>query len=345
MEVTLAVTSSLLLLYSSPEHTLLLPPSTAHRPEAAPANDTAPWRQDRRYMLPLILQLFIKNLHVMNQVKLLQTYPQNHWCGHFGRSWREWWVRPYCWERLGKILRSSSFPPASDWAGWENYRRPWREGADPRWRMSSRTAGTGRSCGWKGFTWSPMLIIVQRMLKEWVLGAMTTTFPPHLMNLSITLSTHICILRTLNPNCQSMRNKLTMNQSLSSNVSSFPSKIAILDGTSFLWGIPKKKKKHILSQFQMYKTAYQQWLQLMCRVFNLGYCDSSHYLGGCPGHPQQAVGWPGRVVSLMKLTCSSFFFCFCTFNPSIAHMPHIHALLSWLTLMIGPLHCLFCVNF
>lgn len=42
MEVTLAGTSSLLLLYSRPVHTLLLPPSTAQRPESAPARDTAP---------------------------------------------------------------------------------------------------------------------------------------------------------------------------------------------------------------------------------------------------------------------------------------------------------------
>lgn len=41
-DVTLAEMRSLLLLYNSPEQTLLLPPSTAHRPESAPAKDTAP---------------------------------------------------------------------------------------------------------------------------------------------------------------------------------------------------------------------------------------------------------------------------------------------------------------
>lgn len=61
------------------------------------------------------------------------------------------------------------------------------------------------------------------------------------MNLSKTLSTHMCIRRKLKPNRQSIRKKLTMNQSLSSKVSSFPSKIAILEGTSFLGGIPKKE--------------------------------------------------------------------------------------------------------
>lgn len=52
------------------------------------------------------------------------------------------------------------------------------------------------------------------------------------MNLSNTLSTHICILRKLSPYLQSMRKKLMINQSLCSNVSSFPSKMAILEGTS-----------------------------------------------------------------------------------------------------------------
>lgn len=42
MEVTLAGMRSLLLWYNSPEQTLLLPPSTAHRPGSAPAKDTAP---------------------------------------------------------------------------------------------------------------------------------------------------------------------------------------------------------------------------------------------------------------------------------------------------------------
>lgn len=42
MEVTLAEMRSLLLWYNSPEQTLLLPPSTAHRPGSAPAKETAP---------------------------------------------------------------------------------------------------------------------------------------------------------------------------------------------------------------------------------------------------------------------------------------------------------------
>ena len=46
MEVTLAGMSSLLLWYSSPEQTLLLPPSTAHKLESVPANDTAPSRKE-----------------------------------------------------------------------------------------------------------------------------------------------------------------------------------------------------------------------------------------------------------------------------------------------------------
>lgn len=70
---------------------------------------------------------------------------------------------------------------------------------------------------------------------------MAAAFPPHLINLSKTLSTHICIRRKLNPYRQSMRKKFTINQLLSSNVSSFPSKIAILEGTSFLGGIPDKE--------------------------------------------------------------------------------------------------------
>lgn len=67
--------------------------------------------------------------------------------------------------------------------------------------------------------------------------------PPHLMNLSKTLSTHICIRRKLSPYRQSMRTKFIIDQSLSSNVSSFPSKIAILEGTSLRGGIPEKKRK------------------------------------------------------------------------------------------------------
>lgn len=73
---------------------------------------------------------------------------------------------------------------------------------------------------------------------------MTAAFPPHLMNLSKILSTHICMRRKLNPYCQSMRKKFIMNQSLSSNVSSFPSKMAILEGTSFRVGIPKINRQH-----------------------------------------------------------------------------------------------------
>lgn len=40
--VTHAGMSASLLWYRSPEHTFLLPPSTAHRPGSAPARDTAP---------------------------------------------------------------------------------------------------------------------------------------------------------------------------------------------------------------------------------------------------------------------------------------------------------------
>lgn len=46
IEVTLAGISSLLLLYNSPEHTLLLPPWIAQRPGSAPANETAPGRRE-----------------------------------------------------------------------------------------------------------------------------------------------------------------------------------------------------------------------------------------------------------------------------------------------------------
>lgn len=60
MEVTLAGTSSLLLWYRSPEHTRLLPPSTAHKPGSAPANDTAPRRQERRQALRPFYSFFNK---------------------------------------------------------------------------------------------------------------------------------------------------------------------------------------------------------------------------------------------------------------------------------------------
>lgn len=46
MLVTRAGMSSALLLYRSPEQTLLLPPSTAHRPESAPASDTEPAQEN-----------------------------------------------------------------------------------------------------------------------------------------------------------------------------------------------------------------------------------------------------------------------------------------------------------
>lgn len=42
MAVTRAGTSSALLWYKSPEHTNLFPPSTAHKPDSAPASATAP---------------------------------------------------------------------------------------------------------------------------------------------------------------------------------------------------------------------------------------------------------------------------------------------------------------
>ncbi len=196
--------------------------------------------------------------YVMNQYKLLHctTYPQSHWCEHFDHSWHEWWVQQCRWWRSVKILRLSSFLPGSDSSEWGSYHRPWHAGASPRWRMSNHTADTGISCVKKGFTWSlgrqseinnsySELLFPHLVLKEWDSGEIKTAFPPHLMNLSKILSTHICIRRKLNPYRQSMRKKFTINQSLSSKVSSFPSKIAILLGTSFRGGIPIKKTGNI----------------------------------------------------------------------------------------------------
>lgn len=105
-----------------------------------------------------ILQLSNKTLvlsHMMKQSKLLhcKTYPQSHWCEHFGHSWHEWWAQQYRWGRPARILPPSSLPPASDSSGWENYRHPWHVGASPRWRMSNHTADTGRSYEEKRFTW------------------------------------------------------------------------------------------------------------------------------------------------------------------------------------------------
>lgn len=61
IEVTLAGTSSLLLLYNRPVHTLLLPPSTAHRPESAPARDTAPARATQTLSQSVQLPKFDRN--------------------------------------------------------------------------------------------------------------------------------------------------------------------------------------------------------------------------------------------------------------------------------------------
>lgn len=189
--------------------------------------------------------------HVMKQSKLLhcKTYPQSHWCEHFGHSWHEWWAQQYRWGRPARILPPSSLPPASDSSGWENYRHPWHVGASPRWRMSNHTADTGRS-----YEEKRIHMTVKRANKaQWFcvningspakiirLGGDDNCFSPHLINLSKTPSTHICIRRKLKPYLQSMRRTFIINQSLSSYVSSFPSNIAILEGTSFLGGIPEK---------------------------------------------------------------------------------------------------------
>lgn len=86
-----------------------------------------------------------------------------------------------------------------------------------------------------------VLILMGLLVKKIRLGGDDNCFsPPHLINLSKTPSTHICIRRKLKPYLQSMRRTFIINQLLSSYVSSFPSNIAILEGTSFLGGIPEK---------------------------------------------------------------------------------------------------------
>lgn len=78
--------------------------------------------------------------------KTKTTHRRSRWCGHSGRSWRGWWAPPYRWGRPARSLRPSWLPPASGSPAWGSCRRPWRAAASPPWRMSSRTAGTGRSC-------------------------------------------------------------------------------------------------------------------------------------------------------------------------------------------------------
>lgn len=75
IEVTLAGMSSLLLWYSSPEQTLLLPPSTAHRPESAPANDTAPRGHNVNINSILQVQTTFIIIYVIKQYKVLPTKP------------------------------------------------------------------------------------------------------------------------------------------------------------------------------------------------------------------------------------------------------------------------------
>lgn len=61
MEVTLAEMRSLLLWYNRPEQTLLLPPSTAHRPESAPAKETAPAQE--QIATPMIQRFIPRKAH------------------------------------------------------------------------------------------------------------------------------------------------------------------------------------------------------------------------------------------------------------------------------------------
>ena len=103
--------------------------------------------------------------------------------------------------------------------------------------------------------------ILDLTLEESDLSAVTMSY---LMNLSKILSTHICIRSMLKPYLQSMRRKLMMNQSLSSNVSSFPSKIAILAETSSRGGIPEvtqgtqwNKRDHILMGVFLFNLVYE----------------------------------------------------------------------------------------
>ncbi len=67
----------------------------------------------------------------------------------------------------------------------------------------------------------------------------------NLINLSIMPSTHICIRMKLNPYLHSMHMKFTMNQSLSSKVSSFPSNIASLEDTSARGDRPDQRVWHM----------------------------------------------------------------------------------------------------